>query len=146
MMYLLLLLIDFFICIFQLFYLITDLYKLGNAKEMKKWAYEIHSSFLVPGAPLRLTNVDENCAREIDEVLLNESDKEEILRAVFGKARKKAREELNEQLLDFQQKRTAGLGTLFGPSDAQLDESIHDKSKEMKIVESILMPKLEPYL
>jgi len=35
---------------FQLFYLITDLYKEGNAKEMKKWAYEIHSSFLVPGA------------------------------------------------------------------------------------------------
>lgn len=34
----------------QLFYLITDLYKEGNAKEMKKWAYEIHSTFLVPGA------------------------------------------------------------------------------------------------
>jgi len=34
----------------QLFYLVTDLYKEGNAKEMKKWAYEIHSSFLVPGA------------------------------------------------------------------------------------------------
>ncbi|CAG2060639.1 unnamed protein product [Timema podura] len=26
-----------------LFYLVTDLYKEGNAKEMKKWAYEIHS-------------------------------------------------------------------------------------------------------
>lgn len=35
---------------FQLFYLITDLYREGNAKEMKKWAYEIHSTFLVPGA------------------------------------------------------------------------------------------------
>lgn len=34
----------------QLFYLVTDLYKEGSAKEMKKWAYEIHSSFLVPGA------------------------------------------------------------------------------------------------
>lgn len=33
-----------------LFYLITDLYKEGNAKDMKKWAYEIHSSFLVPGS------------------------------------------------------------------------------------------------
>lgn len=65
---------------------------------------------------------------------------------IFWKARVKAKEELNEQLADFQQKRTAGLGTLFGPSDAQLDESIHDKSKESKIVESILVPKLEPYL
>lgn len=65
---------------------------------------------------------------------------------VFWKARAKAKEELNEQLADFQQKRTAGLGTLFGPADAQLDESIHDKGKEMRIVESILIPKIEPYL
>ncbi|XP_023714771.1 rho guanine nucleotide exchange factor 12 isoform X5 [Cryptotermes secundus] len=129
-----------------LFYLITDLYKEGNAKEMKKWAYEIHSSFLVPGAPLRLSNVDENVAREIDDVLLKDSEKEEFLRRIFFKARGKAKEELNEQLADFQQKRTAGLGTIFGPPEAQLDESIHDKNKEMKIVENILIPKMEGYL
>lgn len=129
-----------------LFYLVTDLYKEGNAKEMKKWAYEIHSSFLVPCAPLRLNNVDENVAREVDDCLLKESDKEEIMRKIFWKARLKAKEELNEQLADFQQKRTAGLGMLFGPSDAHLEESINDKSKEMKIVETILVPKLEPFL
>ncbi|GLG94480.1 Uncharacterized protein GBIM_01690 [Gryllus bimaculatus] len=128
-----------------LFYLVTDLYKEGNAKEMKKWAYEIHSSFLVPGAPLRLNNVDENVAREIDDVLLNESDKEEILRKIFWKARVKAKEELNEQLADFQQKRTAGLGTLFGPPDTELDMSIHDKNVEIKIVEKVLLPNLEHY-
>lgn len=50
---------------------------------MKKWAYEIHSSFLVPGAPLRLNNVDENFAREIDDVLIRQFDKEEILRMVI---------------------------------------------------------------
>lgn len=33
-----------------MFYLLTDLYKEGNAKEMRKWAFEIHSCFLVPGA------------------------------------------------------------------------------------------------
>jgi len=33
-----------------LFYLITDLYKKGNVKDMRKWAYEIHSTFLVPQA------------------------------------------------------------------------------------------------
>jgi hypothetical protein len=65
---------------------------------------------------------------------------------IFFKARGKAKEELNEQLADFQQKRTAGLGTIFGPPEAQLDESIHDKSKEMKIVENILIPKMEGYL
>ncbi|RZF41036.1 hypothetical protein LSTR_LSTR002668 [Laodelphax striatellus] len=105
-----------------------------------------NSSFLVPCAPLRLNNVDENVAREVDDCLLKESDKEEIMRKIFWKARLKAKEELNEQLADFQQKRTAGLGMLFGPSDAHLEESINDKSKEMKIVETILVPKLEPFL
>lgn len=33
-----------------LFYLITGLYKEGSVKDMRKWAYEIHSSFLVPRA------------------------------------------------------------------------------------------------
>ncbi|XP_077272585.1 rho guanine nucleotide exchange factor 2 isoform X2 [Temnothorax americanus] len=129
-----------------LFYLITDLYKEGNAKEMKKWAYEIHSSFLVPGAPLRLHNVDENVANEIDDVLLKESDKEEILRKIFWKARTRAKEELNEQLTHFQQKRTAGLATIFGPTDISLDESISDKARETKIIETYLLPKMEPYL
>ncbi|KYQ46909.1 Rho guanine nucleotide exchange factor 12 [Trachymyrmex zeteki] len=129
-----------------LFYLVTDLYKEGNAKEMKKWAYEIHSSFLVPGAPLRLHNVDENVANEIDDVLLKESDKEEILRKIFWKARTKAKEELNEQLTHFQQKRTAGLATIFGPTDISLDESMSDKSRETKIIETYLLPKMEPYL
>jgi hypothetical protein len=32
--------------------------------------------------PLRLSNVDENVAREIDDVLLKESEKEEFLRKV----------------------------------------------------------------
>ena len=31
-----------------LFYLIIDAYKSGSVKEMRKWAYEIHSCFLVP--------------------------------------------------------------------------------------------------
>ncbi|XP_072764898.1 rho guanine nucleotide exchange factor 12 isoform X1 [Anoplolepis gracilipes] len=129
-----------------LFYLITDLYKEGNAKEMRKWAYEIHSSFLVPGAPLRLHNVDENVANEIDDVLLKEFDKEEILRKIFWKARNRAKEELNEQLTHFQQKRTAGLATIFGPTDISLDESISDKARETKIIETYLLPKMEPYL
>ena len=65
---------------------------------------------------------------------------------VFFKARQKSKDDLNEQLADFQQKRTAGLGTIFGPPESQLDESIHDKNKEIKIVECILIPKTEQYL
>ncbi|XP_032676783.1 uncharacterized protein LOC116846699 isoform X4 [Odontomachus brunneus] len=96
--------------------------------------------------PLRLHNVDENVANEIDDVLLKESDKEEILRKIFWKARTRAKEELNEQLMHFQQKRTAGLATIFGPTDNSLDESISDKTRETKIIETYLLPKMEPYL
>lgn len=49
-------------------------------------------------------------------------------------------------MADFQQKRTAGLGALFGPIDAVLDECIHDKNKELKVVEQILVPKMEPFM
>ncbi|CAH1732957.1 unnamed protein product [Aphis gossypii] len=129
-----------------LFYLVTNLFKEGNAKEMKKWAYEIHSSFLVPCAPLRLNNIEENLVREIDDILQKDSDREEILRKVFWKARTKAKEELNEQLSDFRHRRTAGLGTLFGPPDFQLDDSINDKVKELKIIEMILVPNMEPFI
>lgn len=65
---------------------------------------------------------------------------------MFRKARLKAKEELNELLLNFQKKRVAGLGTIYGPPDAQLDEALHDKNKELKICEAILVPKLEPFM
>ncbi|XP_071053113.1 rho guanine nucleotide exchange factor 11 isoform X2 [Onthophagus taurus] len=129
-----------------LFYLLTDLYKEGNAKDMRKWAYEIHSSFLVPGAPLRLANVEEGIAHEIDDVLMREYDKEEILRKIFWKARNKAKEELTKQLNHFQQKRTAGLGTMYGPSDEQLCNMNHEKARELKIYDTLLVDKLDPYL
>lgn len=108
--------------------------------------YILCRSHITSLQPLRLSNVDENIAREIDEVLLKEWDKEEILRKIFWKARNRAKEELNEQLADFQQKRTAGLGTIFGPPDAKLDEISHDKAKEMKLYESLLLNKLDPFL
>ncbi|XP_046445841.1 uncharacterized protein LOC124195459 isoform X11 [Daphnia pulex] len=125
------------------FHLITDLYKEGTAKDMKKWAYEIHSTYLVPNAPLKLNNVDEHVLHEIDDALQVDIDKEEILRKVFLKARSKAKEELKRHLAEFLSKRTVGLATIFGPSDAVLDETIHDKAKEVKIVESLLLPRLE---
>ncbi|XP_042870466.1 rho guanine nucleotide exchange factor 11-like isoform X2 [Penaeus japonicus] len=125
------------------FYVITHLYKEGVGKEMKRWAYEITSCFLLPGAPLRLSNVEESVLHEIDETLHNELDKEEILRKVFWKARQRCREDLNEQLADFRNKRSAGLGSIFGPRDHVLEESIHNKAKELQIVEHLLVPCLE---
>lgn len=126
-----------------LFYLITTLYKEGSQKDMRKWAYEIHSTFLVPRAPLLWSNVDESVAREVDSVLQNEYDKGEILRKIFYKGRIKAKEVINQQLDDFRVKRTAGLGTMYGPPDAQLMDAKGDKNREQKIFEETLMPKLQ---
>lgn len=48
--------------------------------------------------------------------------------------------------MEFQQKRTAGLGTIFGPTDQALSEIYNDKTKETKLYESLFLEKLEPFL
>ncbi|KAL5274603.1 ARHGEF12 family protein [Megaselia abdita] len=126
-----------------LFYLITDLFKEGNLKELRKWAYEIHSTFLVPSAPLAWFNVDESLINEVDMTLQQDYDKSELMKKVFLKSRKKAKEKITEQLRDFQVKRIAGLGTIYGPSDANLAEAKGDKLKEHKIFEETVLPKLQ---
>jgi Rho guanine nucleotide exchange factor 12 len=59
----------FSIVFFQFFYLITETYKLGTLKEMQRWAYEIHSSFLVPGAPLLVSGMEQSAIEEIDRYI-----------------------------------------------------------------------------
>ncbi|XP_037072957.1 rho guanine nucleotide exchange factor 11-like, partial [Pollicipes pollicipes] len=125
------------------FYLISDLYKEGNAKDMRRWAYEIHSSFLVPDAVMRVSGIEEGSLLKIDEILLHDLDKEEKLRTIFQRARARAREDINDQLADFRGKRTAGLGAMFGPRDSELDEARHDKLKEGRIIEDVLVKLLE---
>lgn len=43
----------------QLFYLITDAYQANNAplKELRRFAYEIFSTFLIPNAPLQVMGI-----------------------------------------------------------------------------------------
>lgn len=142
-----------------LFYMITDLYKKGNVKDMRKWAYEIHSTFLVPTAPLSFfpaTDIqNESLARDIDDKLSqaktyqlqdrgNQQDFEMagLLRNVFQKSRSKARDIINRQMEEFQEKRTAGLGTMYGPTGPELAAAKGNKQQETKIVEDFLMPKL----
>lgn len=128
-----------------LFYLITGLYKDGTVKDMRKWAYEIHSTFLVPRAPLLFCAVHESeaLARDVDNVLQNESHKGEILRVIFRKSRQRAKEHINQQIDDFKMKRTAGLSTMYGPGDQQLFEAKGDKTKEQRVFEDTLMPKMQ---
>ena len=62
---------------------------------------------------------------------------------MFWKARSKAKEEIKRQLAEFRNKRNVGLGIIFGPNDATLDSTLNDKTKELKIVESLLVPRLD---
>jgi hypothetical protein len=38
------------------------------------------------------------------------------------------------------------LGALFGASDIELEESEHDKSKELSIIEGRILPHIEAFL
>lgn len=147
-----------------LFYLITDLYKKGNVKDMRKWSYEIHSTFLVPNSPLSFfpdtDNMCETIARDIDDKLAQTKNYQPtdrsggaqdfemagLLRNVFQKARSKARDIINGQMEEFQEKRTAGLGTMYGPSAPELAAAKKNKISEQKIVEDFLLPKLQVML
>ncbi|XP_059054643.1 bromodomain-containing protein 4 [Achroia grisella] len=42
-----------------------------NNATLRRWAYEIHSTFIMPNAVLQLNGVDENMANEIEQVLVN---------------------------------------------------------------------------
>lgn len=35
--------------------------------------------------------------------------------------------------------------SMYGPPDNQLDESLHDKNKELRIVETYLVPRVEQF-
>ncbi|XP_041986036.1 rho guanine nucleotide exchange factor 11 isoform X5 [Aricia agestis] len=109
---------------------------------LRRWAYELQSTFLVPAAVLQLNGVDENMANEIDHVLVNEHDKEELLRNVFRKARRLAKDELARQLSDFQLKRRAGLGALYGPTDDVLKRCALDRQQEQIVVERLMTARL----
>jgi len=127
-----------------LFYLITDAYKAGSAKEMRKWAYEIHSSFLVPCAPLQLPNLDSSIAMHIDAMLAGEAaERQETLQKLFWKARSKARDVLKVQLDDFRAQRAAGLGGMFGPPDPELKAAEETEVKRLAVINERLVPLLD---
>jgi len=127
-----------------LFYLITDAYKLGSAKEMRKWAYEIHSCFLVPHAPVEIPGLDHQVIGNIDTFLAEEnSEREEFLLKLFWKARSRARDVLKVQLDDFRATRAAGLGAIFGPNDHELRLCDENVGKRNQVIDDLLVPVLE---
>ncbi|XP_052742710.1 LOW QUALITY PROTEIN: rho guanine nucleotide exchange factor 11 [Bicyclus anynana] len=129
----------------SLLLVLTDSYRSAagvTTHTLRRWAYELQSTFLMPNAVLQLNGVDENMANEIEHVLVNEFDKEELLRNVFRKARRQAKDELARQLSEFQVKRQVGLGTLYGPEDAVLERCDVDKAQELVVVERLMCQRL----
>ena len=123
-----------------LFFLITDAYKQGTPKEMRKWAYEIHSCFLVPRAPLEIPNLDTQVIAHIDTFLAEIQEREESLLKLFWKVRSKARDKLKFQLDAFRAKRALGMGNIFGPSDPELKAAEENPIKRNQIIEDTLLP------
>ncbi|XP_077535280.1 uncharacterized protein LOC144147096 isoform X2 [Haemaphysalis longicornis] len=130
-----------------LFLIITDLYKRGSRKEMKKWVYEITSTFLLQSAPLRIDNIDDTIVKEIGKVVKSRHEQErqekEALKDVFFWAGEEAMEQLKRPLFDFRRSHTIGLSSLHMNIDETLDDALWDKDVQLRIVESTLVEKLE---
>jgi hypothetical protein len=143
---------------FILFYLITNLYANGNLKDMKKWAYEIYSSFLAPFAHLKVLDPieHETTLNDIEKKLKQISDYDPVdnvtssydfemlrlLRDIFDKARYEVEKIISKQLEEFQNKRKAGLETMYGGSSTDLKASKESTKKQQIVIEKNLMPKL----
>lgn len=52
----------------QLFTLVSDLYCTGTMRDMKRWVYEIHSTFIVRDAPLAI-KLDDSVVEGIENIL-----------------------------------------------------------------------------
>ncbi|XP_077985654.1 rho guanine nucleotide exchange factor 11-like isoform X3 [Glandiceps talaboti] len=123
-------------------YLVTDSYSTGSLKEMKKWAYEIFSTFLAHSAPLQVHIENTAIIGNIQETIAQKNDNQDMMRNIFVAPRSLAADEVRELLADFRSKRSLGLGNLYG--DQQLEDNL-DKSKEAQIIEHTLMPHLDRY-
>ncbi|XP_030834614.1 rho guanine nucleotide exchange factor 11 [Strongylocentrotus purpuratus] len=122
------------------FYLVTDSYANGNLRDMKKWVYDIFSTFLGSAGPLRI-QMEESLVNNIEHTINTQQNNEEAMRNVFIAARNVAREEVDDLLADFRHTRARGPGSIFG--DQYLTNEDMPKSQELKIVESTLLPHLD---
>uniref|UniRef100_A0A0N5BLA7 Rho guanine nucleotide exchange factor 11 n=1 Tax=Strongyloides papillosus TaxID=174720 RepID=A0A0N5BLA7_STREA len=131
-----------------LFCLITDVYQTAPVtyKELRKWAYEIFSTFLIPNAPLSMPSIDQNIIQNIDKVLgrpySSSEDYLEELHIVFIPSKRKALEHVNLDLVAFRHKQQLGLGDIFEPKILeQLDKN--GSGMEDRIAEQMLLKTLE---
>uniref|UniRef100_A0A0N4ZBC0 PDZ domain-containing protein n=1 Tax=Parastrongyloides trichosuri TaxID=131310 RepID=A0A0N4ZBC0_PARTI len=131
-----------------LFCLITDVYQTAPVtyKELRKWAYEIFSTFLIPNAPLVMPSIDQTIIQNFDKVLArpscNSEDYLEELHIVFIPSKRKALEHVNLDLIAFRHKQQLGLGDIFDPKILEQLEK-NGSGMEDRIAEQMLLKTLE---
>lgn len=155
---------------FQLFYLITDAYQTSNnSKELRRFAYEIFSTFLIPNAPLQVVDISQPLIQNIDKVLRfppGSADQLDQLKKLFIPARTRAVGQINHLLDEFKSARarlnviqqvSLGLGvdltpfefinSMSGTSGGRATSTPkHDHSSEIRLAEQILFRTLESLL
>ncbi|XP_069115290.1 rho guanine nucleotide exchange factor 11-like isoform X4 [Argopecten irradians] len=126
-----------------LFYITASLYNSakGGLQEWKKWAFEIYSTFLVDGAPLKV-NVNEEIGLGVKGVL-EKVEQEEGMKTVFLPAHQAVVDEVESQLTMFRQKKDMGMGNMFGAHEVR--DSMK-KREEMEVIEKYLLKHLDKAL
>lgn len=116
----------------MLFHIVTESYSQGSNKELRKWAYEIYSTFLHEKSPLRV-NIDDELVSEVESTLSSKHEDEDVMRNVFLPARNCLTNEILNQLADFRAKRASGLGSIYGDQELR---DVMDKNSELRIIEN----------
>ncbi|CAI5454324.1 unnamed protein product [Caenorhabditis angaria] len=133
------------------FYLITDAYQsaYGTAKEFRRWAFEIFSTFIIPNSPMCIPNSDQSIIQPIDKIMcitadhIGDSDAD-TLKRVFVPGRQRAVADINMYLNDFRQKKQ--LGGQISESANQLTHMVRgDMAMEHRVGEQMLFRALEQY-
>ncbi|CAB3399866.1 unnamed protein product [Caenorhabditis bovis] len=126
------------------FYLITDAYQsaYGTAKEFRRWAFEIFSTFIIPNSPMCIPNSDQSIIQPIDKIMcmtaehIGDSDAD-TLKRVFVPGRQRAVTDINVHLNEFRQKKQ--LGGQVSESSNQLAHMVRgDMAMEHRVGEQML--------
>ncbi|XP_055865992.1 rho guanine nucleotide exchange factor 11-like isoform X9 [Biomphalaria glabrata] len=124
-----------------LFHLISDQYSrcTANSKELRKYAYEIYSTFIAQNAPLSVCD-DDILISQMDNILnisATKTDNDIALRTMFQPVRQNVQNEISELLSDFRSKKDLGMLNFYGYG--KLQDNM-DKNMEIKAAEETLIP------
>ncbi|CAI2356462.1 unnamed protein product [Caenorhabditis sp. 36 PRJEB53466] len=131
------------------FYLITDAYQsaYGTAKEFRRWAFEIFSTFIIPNSPMCIPNSNQSVIQPIDKIMcmtaehIGDSDAD-TLKRIFVPGRQRAVTDINMYLNEFRQKKQ--LGGQVSESANQLTHMVRgDMAMENRVGEQMLFRCLE---